>query len=285
MYEIIEDYKNAESTEEKDEIFNSFCSSIWSNKNKRRVYTRQIKFKVRNDLLETDIGQIFNTWSEIDYVGYKAMTNDSDWCSLIRQKINNLYTKYFDEEVILNKDYMTLLKTPYNLYYRWIKGSEMNVHELTTEIENSIYEAEELKSVYKKQKMKLSWGEYKNIIEVFLRRAFDNCKSIEDYENENLTDKYIYDFITEDNFYIKYISKSLDGEMLKWQKEYYKVRDHKKYKRCKECGALIEKSGNKKQYCEECALKRKKESNKKSDKKYKNKMRENRKSLKPLIYQ
>ena len=255
LYEIIEDYKNAESTEEKDEIFNSFCSSVWSNKNKRRVYTRQIKFKVRSDLLETEIGQVFNTWSEVDYVGYKAMTNDSDWCSLIRQKINNLYTRYFDEEVILNKDYMLLLKTPYNLYYRWIKGSEMNAHELTAEIEDSIYKAAELKCVYQKQKMKLSWNEYKNIVETFLRRAFDNCKSIEDYENENLTDKYIYDFITEDNFYIKYISKSLDGEMLKWQKEYYNVRDHKKYKRCKECGALIENTHNRIQYCSDCKRK------------------------------
>lgn len=279
LYEIIEDYKSAESTEEKDEIFNSFCSSVWSNKNKRRVYTRQIKFKVRSDLLETDIGQIFNAWSEVDYIGYKAMTSDSDWCSLIRQKINNLYTRYFDEEVILNKDYMTLLKTPYNLYYRWIKGSEMDAYELTAVIEDSIYKAAELKCVYQKQKMKLSWNEYKNIVETFLRRAFDNCKSIEDYENENLTDKYIYDFITEDNFYIKYISKSLDGEMLKWQKEYYNVRDHKKYKRCKECGALIENTGNKKQYCKDCANKRKKKSNQKSDKKYKAKKRENRKAL------
>ena len=79
-------------------------------------------------MLDSEIGQIFNTWSVVEYTGYKAMTNDTDWCSLIRQKINNLYTRYFDEEVILKKDYMNLLKTPYNLYYRWIKGYEININ-------------------------------------------------------------------------------------------------------------------------------------------------------------
>ena len=99
LYEIIDDYKNADSEEEKTEIFKDFCSSIWGSKNKRRTYTKTIKFKVRSDLLESEIGQIFNTWSEVSYTGYKAMTKDTDWCSLIRQKINNLYTRYFDEEV------------------------------------------------------------------------------------------------------------------------------------------------------------------------------------------
>ena len=257
LYEIIDDYKSANSTEEKNEIFNLFCSSVWSSKNKRRVYNRQIKFKVRSDLLDSEIGQIFNTWSEVDYVGYKSMSGESDWCSLIRQKINNLYTRYFDEEVILNKDYMNLLKTPYKLYYRWIKGVEMCADEITDTIESSIYKAAELKTVYQKQKMKLSWSEYKKVVEGFLRRAFDNCKLIEDYENECLTDKYIYNFTTEDNFYIRYICKSLDGEMLKWQKEYYGLRRgrNKQYKRCKECGALIENSHNRLQYCSDCKRK------------------------------
>ena len=254
LYEIIEDYKNVDSIEEKNEIFNSFCSSIWSSKNKRRVYTKTIKFKVRNDLLETEVGQIFNTWSEIEYIGYKAMSNDTDWSSLIRQKINNIYTRYFDAEVILTKDYMNLLKTPYNLYYRWIKGVTFNPDELTNDIEDAIYKAAELKSMYQKQKMNLSWSEYKKVVEEFLRRAFDNCKLIETYETENLTTKYIYNFITEDNFYTSYICKSIECEMLKWQKKYYGLNRgrNKQYTRCKECGALIEKSSNRTQYCKDC---------------------------------
>ena len=184
------------------------------------------------------------------------MTSDTDWCSLIRQKINNLYTRYFDEEVILKKDYMNLLKTPYNLYYRWIKGAEMNANELTDIIEDSIYKAAELKSIYQKQKMKLSWNEYKKIIEKFLRKAFDNCKLIDEYENENLTNKYIYEFSSEDNFYISYICDCLEGEMLNWQKDESGLKRgrNKKYKNCKECGKMIEKTNNRAMYCKDCGV-------------------------------
>lgn len=254
LYEIIDDYKNTDSVEDKTEIFKYFCSSIWGNKNKRRVYTKTIRYKVRGDLLESEIGQIFNTWSEVEYTGYKAMTNDTDWSSLIRQKINNLYTRYFDKEVILNKDYMDLLKTPNNLYYRWINGCEMNADELTVTIDEAINKSVEVKSMYQKQKMELSWSEYKKIIESFMLKSFNNCKLIENYESEGLTDKYIYDFTNEDNFYIRYICTYIENEMKQWQKKYYGVKSHKRYKRCKECGRLFEDKSKTRPfaYCENC---------------------------------
>ncbi len=216
-------------------------------------------------MLDTEIGQIFNAWSEVDYIGYKSMTKDVDWCSLIRQKINNLYTRYFDEDVILKKDYMDLLKTPYNLYYRWLKGLDMDAEELTETIEDSIYKASELKSVYQKQKMKMSWDEYKEIIESFLKKILDNCKPIEDYEIDNLTSKYIYELANEDNSYVGCFCDSLEGYMLNYQKKHYGLtvpntkKQNKKYKRCKECGALIEITGKNTQYCQGCKDKKRKE--------------------------
>lgn len=254
LYEIIEDYKSANSEEEKAEIFKDFCSSIWGSKNKRRVYNKTIRFKVKSDLLETEIGQIFNTWSEVDYVSHKTLSKDTDWCSLIRQKINNIYTRYFDKEVILKKDYMDLLKTPKRLYYRWINGEEMLIDELTSVIESSIYKASELKSIYQKQKMDLSWTEYKKVVENLLRKKFDKCQLIEDYEKECITNNIIYDFYNEDNSYIKYLCNSLEFFMLDYQKKYYELKRGRntKYKRCKECGRLIKKIGKNTQYCSEC---------------------------------
>ena len=279
LYEIIDDYKNSDSNKEKNEIFKSFCSSIWSSENKRRVYTKTIRFSVRKDLLQTDIGQVFDVWSEVEYTGYKAMTKETDWCSLIRQKVNNLYTRYFDKDVILKKDYMNLLNTPKRLYYQWIDGVEMDADELTAIIDDAIDDAQKLKITYQKQKMKLSWSEYKKVIEGFFRRCFDNCKLIEDYEKDS---KYcgIYDFINEDNFYIKYFCDRLEGNMKDYQKHYYglKYSSRKGYKRCKCCEKMIENTGNKKMYCDECAEKNRKQSNKLSDKRYRTKIRENRKS-------
>lgn len=277
LYEIIEDYKEAENNEVKDEIFNSFCSSIWASDNKRRTYMKTIHFKVRKDLLNTELGQVFDTWSGIEYRYYKSMTKEENWCSIIRQKINNIYTRYFDKEVILNKEYMDLLKKPKLMYFDWLSGTDMDADTVTDIIDDAIDESEKLKQRFQMEKMTLSWNEYKKVIEGFLRRCFDNCKLIGEYEDKTQIVNN-YDFITEDNFYVKYINRYIDREIVQYQKKYYGVRQHKKYSRCKRCGGIIEKTGNKRLYCDDCALIKKKESNRKADKKYKNKMRENRKS-------
>lgn len=238
---------------------------------------KTIHFKVRKDLLNTELGQVFDTWSGIEYRYYKSMTKEENWCSIIRQKINNIYTRYFDKEVILNKEYMDLLRKPKLMYFDWLSGTEMDANTVTDIIDDTIDKAEKLKQRFQMEKMTLSWNEYKKVVDGFLRRCFDNCKLIGEYEDKTQIVNN-YDFITEDNFYVKYINRSLDGEMRKYQKQYYGVRDHKKYSRCKRCGRIIEKTGNKRLYCDDCALIKKKESNRKADKKYKNKMRENRKS-------
>lgn len=271
LYEIIEDYKEAENNEVKDEIFNSFCSSLWASDNKRRTYIKTIHFKVRKDLLNTELGQVFNTWSGIEYKYYKPMTKDENWCSIIRQKINNIYTRYFDKEVILNKEYMDLLKKPKLMYFDWLSGIEMDADTVTDIIDDVIDEAEKLKQRFQMEKMILSWNEYKKVVEGFLRRCFNNCKLIEEYEDKTQIVNN-YDFITEDNFYVKYINRSLDGEIRKYQKQYYGIRDHKKYSRCKRCGGIIEKTGNKRLYCNDCRIIITKENWKIASKKYRNKL-------------
>ena len=251
LYEIIEDYKEAENNEVKDEIFDSFCSSIWASDNKRRTYMKTIHFQVRKDLLDTELGRVFNTWSGIEYRYYKSMTKEENWCSIIRQKINNIYTRYFDKEVILNKEYMDLLKKPKLMYFDWLSGTEMDADTVTDIIDDAIDESEKLKQRFQMEKMTLSWNEYKKVIEGFLKKCFDNCKLIEEYEDKTQIVNN-YDFITEDNFYVKYINRYMDREIVQYQKKYYGVRQHKKYSRCKRCGGIIEKTGNKRLYCDDC---------------------------------
>lgn len=256
LYEIIEDYKESKSYEEKDEIFNSFCSSIWSSNNKRRIYTKTIKFNVRKDLINTEIGQVFNTWSEVEYKYYKSMTKDENWCSLIRQKINNIYTRYFDKEVILGKEYMDLIKTPKRLYFNWLSGVDMNEDIITEIIDTSIDNAEKVKRRLQMEKMELSWSKYKKVIEGFLRHCFDNCKLIGEYEDKTKISTQL-DFLTEDNFYVGYFCRSLDGEIRKWQKRYYGLpqSSRKGYTRCKQCGVIIQRTNKhdySRKYCDNC---------------------------------
>lgn len=261
LYEIIEDYKLAKSQEEKDEIFNSFCSSIWSSSNKRRTYTKTINFNVRKDLLGTELGQVFNTWSEVEYKYYKSMTKNENWCSFIRQKINNIYTRYFDKEIILGKQYMDLIKTPKRLYYEWISGIDMDASTVTDLIDDAIVESENVKKRLQMKKMSLSWNDYKKIIEGFLHKCFENCKLIEEYEDKKCISNR-FDFLTEDHFYVGYVNRCLDGEIRKWQKRQYNIPQSSRngYRRCKQCGDLYivkSKYDRCSKYCNECAHKMK----------------------------
>ena len=253
LYEIIEDYKSANFSK-KDEIFTNFCDSIWHSENKRRTYKKHITFSVAPNILNTEIGQVFDIWSSVEYRYYKVMTKDGDWQSIIRQKINNLYTRYFDKNVILSEQYMNLLKTPKKLYYDYLHGVDMDSSELTAIIDNAMDNANNLKIKLQKEKMSLSWVKYKKIIEEFLRKAFDNCKLIEDFEDKTKLNN-IYDFMTEDLFYVGYINKTLEGELMKYQKRYYGLpqNSRKGYIRCKLCGDMIVRTNNKKMYCEKCA--------------------------------
>lgn len=270
LYEIIEDYKDAKTQDEKDDIFRSFCSSIWSCDNKRRIYTKAITYKVQKELLPTALGQVFDTWSSVEYKHYKTMTKEENWRALVRQKINNLYTRYFDKEVILDKQYMDLLKTPKRLYYEWALGMDMDADTVTELIDDAIDRAEKTKAKLQAQKMVLSWQEYKKTIESFLLNCLDHCKRIEEYEDKAAIVSRL-DFLTEDHFYVSYICRSLEGEFLKWQKKYYHIKEHKKYARCTTCGAMIEKNANRQLYCAPCAIQARKASWKKASHKYRHK--------------
>lgn len=282
LYEIIEDYNESTDKQEKENIFKSFCCSLWESDNERRTTNKTIRFTVKKELLHTEIGKLFDSWSIVEYRGYKSMTSDTGWTALLRQKINNLYTTYCDRTVVLNKEYLALLGTPKSLYYQWISGTPFTVEEVTGKIDIALENAQTAKEKYQKQKMPLSWSEYKTVIEGFLLKCFNNCSPVNEYKLKCKINP-LTDLLTEDNIYIRYFCKSIEGDFKKYQKAYYGVKEHKKYKRCEDCGGLMESTGNRKTYCLNCAQKRKKLSNKKADQKYKKKRRENRKSDFPLI--
>lgn len=252
LYDIVEDYIQSSTEQERQEIFKRFCSLLWADENKRRTYTKTIRFSVRQDLRDTDMGRLFHAWSSVSYKSYKSLSAKTGWSSLLRQKINNLYTRYFDKEVILNPSYLELLKMPKRLYLKWEAGESVTMEDAASLLYTSANEASRLRLFCQKQKMDLSWTDYKALIESFLAKILRNCKAIDVYEAQS-GGALLYDFINEDNFYIRYFCKCLTGELLKWQKQYYQVRDHRQYKRCALCGALIEKTGNRKLYCAPCA--------------------------------
>lgn len=239
LFEIIEDYKEEESCEDKAEIFSVFCNAIWNCPNQRRIFIKSIRYTLDPGLRNTALGRIFENWSLVEYYGFRSLTSDTDYASLLRQKINNLYIKLFDPKVILNKEYLDLLRVPKTLYYAWRDGREFAPEELTGLIDRAMDSAQIVKVRCEREKMTLVWSDYRKLIEAFLERAFKNCKLLEEVEDGGRMVLDI-DCWNEDNLYIRYLCKSLDGELRKYQKNYYGVRDHHKLRRCKDCGTLYE---------------------------------------------
>lgn len=256
LYEILDDYKDAVDEKEKQEIVNNFMKLIWSSGNKRRIFQKDLRFSVSKSLLKTDIGQIFNTYSEIGYTSYRSMTKDVDFVSLLRQKINNIYTNLCDGRVCLKKEYMDLIKLPKQMYYRWRSGEEYDVTTLPSQLEDIIIQAEMVKEKYAKQKMNISWNDYKKLVTGYFERMFNNYIPLEDYEDKT---KLTIDIETwnEDNFAIAYLCKGLDGYMRMYQKKYYGLynpssRQSIKYSRCSCGGMFVQNKKNNKFKCNKC---------------------------------
>lgn len=254
LYELVEDYQNG-SPAEKQVIFTSFCSSIWNSGNKRRTAARYLSFHIKKDLLDTALGQIFSSHSRIEYLGYQSTTLRQDYASLIRQKANNLYTCLFDEQVILHKDYLAQLMVPKGLYYRWKAGEDLDPLAVSHQIQKALCTAALLKTQYQKQKMQLSWKDYKKLTETYFLRMFENAVSMEEYENSKRLVLTI-DTWKEDNYYIRYFCKSLEGYLKTYQKQYYGLRQHQQYRYCQDCGRLyeIKKRDTQSQRCPPCYL-------------------------------
>ena len=254
LYEILDDYKEAETEDEKDEILNEFMKLIWSSKNKRIINKKYITIKVSDSLLKTDTGKVFDKYSSIEYTYYKSISKQQDFVSLIRQKLNNIYTNLCDGRVCIKKEYMDLIKQPKQMYFRWKNGEEYDATTLSLQIENILKEAEIVKEKYAKQKMNISWNEYKKIVVPYFKRMFENYIPLDEYEDKTVLTIDI-DMWHEDNFAVAYLCKGIDGYMKNYQKEYYGLPDNsrKTYNRCKCGGMFIQNKQNNRFKCDTCS--------------------------------
>lgn len=253
LYEVLEDYQDEESNDEKDNIFQAFMKALWSSSNTRRVYKKDFSFSIPQKILNSNIGKIFYAHSSITFMTYKSKSSDQDYINLIRQKINNMYTLLCDDRVCIAPEYMSAIKYPKQLYHRFLKTPHtFDPLSLTKLLDDNIANLPIIKEKYINRKLHLTWTEYQALIETYLQRCFINYRPLD--ENESAQEfRYDIDFITEDNYCVRYLCKSISGYMRNFQKEYYSIhrcRDmHLTYCRC---GSLFDKRSNRQCCCPAC---------------------------------
>ncbi len=263
MYEILEDYQLAGTDAEREEIFSSFCQMIWENPNQRTITDKPLTFHIQPDLLATETGQIFSAYTSISRTVCLSHTNDKDFASLIRQKINNIYTRYFDGNICRNKDYLDLLRVPKKLYFQWLSASRkkdgswnMSPQELSRTLENAMAQAQLLKEARKRETMNVSWNEFQQTAEHYFRRLFEHYKPLDEFQDSQNLMIYASGWM-EDNFCVSYFCRGLDGYFRNYQKKYYGLyninsRRGITYGRCA-CGRLfLQNKQRNRRLCDNC---------------------------------
>lgn len=257
LYNVIDDYQAAESDQEREEIFNDFCNKIWTCENQGRKYQREIKFTIQKQLLETEIGKIFNAWSVIPYMYFRATykSRHEKYYIYIRQKINNLYFKYFDPDIVIDSHYFNFLKTPKNLYFNWIQHPELTKEEITKRIDEAMDKAVTYKKNIRARKIDMPFSEYKELINGYLKKCLENYDA--DYEKTHISQckrKKSDGLENFDNPIVYYFCNSIEGYIINYQKEYFGLPRNKKYGVCKNCGKLFVKNDYRKLLCSDCEI-------------------------------
>ncbi len=263
MYEILEDYQYAETDAEREEIFSSFCRLIWENPNQRTIISRPVTFRISPDLLTTEIGQIFSSYTSLPCTVCLSLTGSRDFASLIRQKVNNIYTRYFDKTICRKKDYIDLLNLPKKLYFQWLSAVQKNnpswtasPQELSRTLENAVAQAELIKEISARETMTLSWEEFQQVTECYFRKLFDHYQPLDEFQNSQNLIVYASDW-NEDNFCVGYFCRGLEGYFRNYQKKYYGLynvnsRRGITYGRCS-CGNLfLQNRQHNRRLCDSC---------------------------------
>lgn len=255
LEQTLEKYKEFSN---KQLILNSFLDKLWKSKCKHKKYKRYYAYNVDKRLLNNrqDLVDLFKKYNKIEYTVCRSFyprekLNSIDY---IRIHINNMYALLFDKDVYYNKKYYQLLKTPKQEYFKAVKKrGNVDYGEVKERIEKALAEAELIKKESIAKKIDMPFKDYKQLINHFIERIFNNYIPIEEYEKKYGWDfKVFVDSWSEDNFIIKYFCKSLTGYMRKYIK---KLRSGK-YIRCAMCGNLVRKRSNSQKYCGECAKKK-----------------------------
>lgn len=222
--DLLEEYKLSFNKEHEECLLQDFKNELWNSKFNNYKYKKRIHYQVKEELLgNQQLIDLFNKYNDIKYSvekSYHKNRNKISSIDYIRIHINNLYSKLFDKDTYLPKEYYECLFIARNLYFKTIKLSKqeqkaLNINSLEDDIINSLKLAEEIKNIHiREQKCELSFGKYKKLINGYIDSLFENYIIFDEYKEKNGWD---YSKIAttivfgEENYTIRYFNKSISG--------------------------------------------------------------------------
>lgn len=256
--ELLDDYKESDE-EHKEQLVNEFINRLWKSNYTYKTYKKYHTFILNEDLLQNriDLINLFSKYNIIEYLVCKSFYDKQlSPFDYIRIHINNMYGYLIDPDVYLPKEYYQLLLTPKREYFSVINklknGEKVNCHDIVNTITSSMSKAEGIMVKVINKKIVMAWKEYKNLINSYIIRLFNNYTPLHEYEEKHGWEMHVdVDGWSEENYIVKYFCKSLTGYLRNY------VRDSKqkkiKKKHCLICENPIESPNNRSKYCQPCA--------------------------------
>lgn len=250
LNELLEDYQEFNE----DEAYDEFVKLLWESKYGCRTYKKSYAFKLQPEKLNNneELIELFSKYENVELRHAISYYKDNPTSiDMIRIHVNNMYMYLTDKDVYLSKEYVNAKISPKKLYFKVIEriknGEDIDVSTIRNELIRLDKLTEELLERDTSKKIELSFKDYKEMINGYILRIFNNYKPPHEYEEEfgwelNIT----HDAWHEDNYIIKYMCKSLTGYMMHY------VRDNnKKEKICVKCNSLLSQL-NRSGYCKSC---------------------------------
>lgn len=222
--DLLEEYKLSSDNKHRQNLLQEFKDSLWNSKYKNYKYKKRIHYMVKEELLANQqLIDLFNKYNDIKYTvekSYHKNRNNISSMDYIRIHINNLYSKLFDKDTYMPKEYYQYLFVARNLYFKTIKMPKEEQHSIDTislekNIIDNLNKANEIKDVFiREQKCELSFGKYKKLINGYIDSLFENYIVFDDYKKDNDWKYHVIDstiVFGEENYTIRYFNKSISG--------------------------------------------------------------------------
>jgi hypothetical protein len=276
--ELLDEYKETDE-QQKELLVNEFINRLWNSNYTYKTYKKYYTYIVKDDLLHNrmDLIELFNKYNMIEFAVcrsfYDKKLTPFDY---IRIHINNMFGYLTDQNVYLSKQYYQLLLIPKHEYFSTINklktGELVDCAEIKNNITSALSEAEKEKEQSINKKLNISWKEYKKLIELYIRRLFNNYIPMEEYESKYGWEMHVnVDGWSEDNYIVKYFSKSLTGYLRNYVRDSLITK-----KRCSKCNKEV---SNKNKFCHTCSEINRKEKRILYNKKYYSKIKNNQRYL------
>lgn len=152
LYEVLEDHHDELSEKSRINIWQALCKRAMGH-TKRARNRDDLRYVFRTRQATGRTCRRSRQHCRIPYLVARTSTTEKDGWSLLRQKVNNLYSRYCNADIITSREYRDAVFAVKSLYFAWRSGEIfLTVDELKNKIAEVKQKAEVIRQTGRPRK-------------------------------------------------------------------------------------------------------------------------------------